>query len=59
MAAPRERAARNRKVVRYDFDDYDKHMRVRQNWGGENNGMGVAPHTRVCMWGGGGPQPMV
>ena len=28
MAAPRERAARQRKVVRYDFDDYDRHMRV-------------------------------
>ena len=31
MAAPRERAARNRKVVRYDFDDYDRHMRVSQS----------------------------
>lgn len=28
IVAPRERAARQRKVVRYDFDDYDRHMRV-------------------------------
>ena len=26
---PGARAARQRKVVRYDFDDYDRHMRVR------------------------------
>jgi hypothetical protein len=29
MAAPRERAARQRKVVRYDYEDFDRNMRVR------------------------------
>lgn len=42
VVAPRERAARQRKVVRYDYEDYDRHMRVRtagvMSWTVESRG---------------------